>query len=79
MNRKSIAMMLTGIILVSLNMFVLTGVVASQVQAGVGELIVADRDGVIEEGQEEPDKWERDDWLVQTLDLIHIGRGRRRE
>jgi hypothetical protein len=40
MNRnKSIAMMLTGIILVSLNMFVLTGVVASNVQAGVEELL----------------------------------------
>ena len=72
MNRKSIAMMLTGIILVSLNMFVLTGVVASNVQAGVGELIVADRDGVIEDGQEEPDKWERDDWLVQTSERAYF-------
>ena len=45
MNRnKSIAMMLTGIILVSLNMFVLTGVVASNVQAGLEELIVDGRD-----------------------------------
>ena len=65
MNRnKSIAMMLTGIILVSLNMFVLTGVVASNVQAGVEELIVDGRDDA-------PD-WEDEEWLVQTSERSYF-------
>ena len=64
MNRKSIAMMLTGIILVSLNMFVLTGVVASNVQAGVEELIVDGRDDVSD--------WEDEEWLVQTSERSYF-------
>ena len=65
MNRnKSIAMMLTGIILVSLNMFVLTGVVASNVQAGVEELIV--------EGRDDASDWEDEEWLVQTSERSYF-------
>ena len=65
MNRnKSIAMMLTGIILVSLNMFVLTGVVASNVQAGVEELIV--------DGRDDASDWEDEEWLVQTSERSYF-------
>ena len=65
MNRnKSIALMLTGIILVSLNMFVLTGVVASNVQAGVEELIV--------DGRDDASDWEDDEWLVQTSERSYF-------
>jgi len=65
MNRnKSIAMILTGIILVSLNMFVLTGVVASNVQAGVEELIVDGRDDISD--------WEDEEWLVQTSERSYF-------
>jgi hypothetical protein len=65
MNRnKTIAMMLTGIILVSLNMFVLTGVVASNVQAGVEELIV--------DGRDDASDWEDEEWLVQTSERSYF-------
>ena len=65
MNRnKSIAMMLTGIILVSLNMFVLTGVVASNVQAGVEELIV--------DGRDDASDWEDEEWLVQSSERSYF-------
>ena len=65
MNRKkSIAMMLAGIILVSLNMFVLTGVVASNVQAGVEELIV--------DGRDDASDWEDEEWLVQTSERSYF-------
>ena len=57
-------MMLTGIILVSLNMFVLTGVVASNVQAGVEELIV--------EGRDDASDWEDEEWLVQTSERSYF-------
>ncbi|RTZ94473.1 MAG: hypothetical protein DSY41_03470, partial [Candidatus Poseidoniales archaeon] len=65
MNRnKSIALMLTGIILVSLNMFVLTGVVSSKVQAGVEDLIV--------DGRDEASDWEDEEWLVQTSERVYF-------
>ena len=56
--------MLTGIILVSLNMFVLTGVVASNVQAGVEELIV--------DGRDDASDWEDEEWLVQTSERSYF-------
>ena len=65
MNRnKSIALMLTGIILVSLNMFILTGVVSSNVQAGVEDLIV--------DGRDEASDWEDEEWLVQTSERVYF-------
>ncbi len=56
--------MLAGIILVSLNMFVLTSVVASGVQVGVEELIVDGRDDISD--------WEDEEWLVQTSERSYF-------
>ena len=62
---KSIAMMLAGIILFSINAFVLTSVVASNVQAGVGELIV--------DGRDDASDWEEDEeWLNATSERVYF-------